>query len=978
MTAPVPGRHSNRIARPWDCDPDHVERVPSSGSEEDDGGLRMSTDPRRRYSLEALAESDWKFQLFKGQFIRRVVLPGGHLDSMKRNIDSALDKVSLFSVLETSNPVAAALSKVMFRWLLLLGSILYTGYLIKEVTTMMAMGKVTDAAFVRFKPLMLRGGGDPDAIEPWVREFGVLKDGCKVEGLVSERELPGILLLRFSKEVDFDGYYFITELSDPDLDPISFRIEADGEDTTGDAWPRVGTSMPYLSMDGHVTFPEAAGEENGGEIGTVWPEARDVEVKVALGVPWHGWLGLQVLNLGLALATPILAALPFRGMQSYGKGVLVVMLGLVGCSLGINAALAAADSGRRQSSYLLQWCNAAALWIIGIALLFYEKMALGIWLYASLHFTVINALEDTVFYPGGRTRDWASVPVLSYISLIVSIGFLLMRQRLLWYSAHAISEDKVRYNAAWASIMARRNDYMAMVELKATAQEVQIQAQYNINGGPLLQHALVKENRQTRKASRFVLGMNRTTSVRSAGTNQYSDSGSNRHLGTDLADTPGTRGGRGRRQSQSARELRSGIDRIGSHPTPLARIGEEPRYLNSRRRSSTLGGEGFRDALRSARASFTSLTGSMRGGGALSPFATPGADDERPGGSPLAALRSPSNSGLLQRSLQESLDGGTSIASSQGIEEEPVRAPEGVSPLTRARSTSFNKPQMKRQNSIQRFQKSFKKSFRQAWRKNLPTGSMRSAGMNSNSSEESRGSLNSARLSRTGSIMVDNESYVYTKRPVTSLDQVYVLAVGVYTMLKEKVKIWAKAQDESGRSCGGCFRMVLEEPEEAHPPRRTARGQQPHTRSEFRPWHQVEGTPDEDKVRWATLKKPQRAVEKLIRSYKGKVGKLLDICRQSIVFDSIHDLHTCLKAVIDDDDVKILSIKNRLSDEYDENLSAGYRDINLNIRFETEEARSLWVEYHVCELQLLLRQFAELKTDHGHKRYVKFRNARAL
>eukprot|EP00961_Rhodomonas_salina_P217847 2943869-Rhodomonas_salina.4 len=151
--------------------------------------------------------------------------------------------------------------------------------------------------------------------------------------------------------------------------------------------------------------------------------------------------------------------------------------------------------------------------------------------------------------------------------------------------------------------------------------------------------------------------------------------------GTDLADTPGTRGGRGRRQSQSARELRyystrsvlriasyawhptrvtcnvydptrillrtrssarfvlyglavartglaylirttlcavprwaitvrswfqpgtipragtlcsavlswSGIDRIGSHPTPLARIGEEPRYLNSRRRSSTLG-----------------------------------------------------------------------------------------------------------------------------------------------------------------------------------------------------------------------------------------------------------------------------------------------------------------------------------------------------------------------------------------------------
>eukprot|EP00961_Rhodomonas_salina_P291369 3931947-Rhodomonas_salina.1 len=142
--------------------------------------------------------------------------------------------------------------------------------------------------------------GDPDAIEPWVREFGVLKDGCrtslrrayamsgtdvayaatscKVEGLVSERELPGAYqptrvlcdvryfdrvwcyamsgtelaygdmrcpVLRCVRDRHFATallqggrfrrvwmapsvlravrYYFITELSDPDLDPISFR-----------------------------------------------------------------------------------------------------------------------------------------------------------------------------------------------------------------------------------------------------------------------------------------------------------------------------------------------------------------------------------------------------------------------------------------------------------------------------------------------------------------------------------------------------------------------------------------------------------------------------------------------------------------------------------------------------------------------------------------------------------------------------------
>jgi hypothetical protein len=47
--------------------------------------------------------------------------------------------------------------------------------------------------------------------------------------------------------------------------------------------------------------------------------------------------------------------------------------------------------------------------------------------------------------------------------------------------------------------------------------------------------------------------------------------------------------------------------------------------------------------------------------------------------------------------------------------------------------------------------------------------------------------------------------------------------------------------------------------------------------------------------------------------------------------------------------------------DYDGCASAGYRDVSLNLRVVGAAARRLGVEGHVCEVQLLLRRFAELK-----------------
>ena len=54
---------------------------------------------------------------------------------------------------------------------------------------------------------------------------------------------------------------------------------------------------------------------------------------------------------------------------------------------------------------------------------------------------------------------------------------------------------------------------------------------------------------------------------------------------------------------------------------------------------------------------------------------------------------------------------------------------------------------------------------------------------------------------------------------------------------------------------------------------------------------------------------------------------------------------------------------NQLWPRYDSTKSAGYRDVALNLCLRTAAARELGVEMHVCEVQLMLLPFAEMKVN---------------
>lgn len=92
-------------------------------------------------------------------------------------------------------------------------------------------------------------------------------------------------------------------------------------------------------------------------------------------------------------------------------------------------------------------------------------------------------------------------------------------------------------------------------------------------------------------------------------------------------------------------------------------------------------------------------------------------------------------------------------------------------------------------------------------------------------------------------------------------------------------------------------------------------------------------------------------------------SRLVDLCRQCIVFEDLADLAACLQSIRIDPDVRVVRVKNRLADSYDVGLSAGYRDVVMNMRLTSTAASVRGVDGHICEVQLLHRLFAELKVS---------------
>ena len=125
------------------------------------------------------------------------------------------------------------------------------------------------------------------------------------------------------------------------------------------------------------------------------------------------------------------------------------------------------------------------------------------------------------------------------------------------------------------------------------------------------------------------------------------------------------------------------------------------------------------------------------------------------------------------------------------------------------------------------------------------------------------------------------------------------------------------------------------------------------------------------------VKAEVRALQKVYRSYKGEWRCLNDLVRCSLVFDDAAEMVAALKAVHADPELEVVrtsGAKFRLRPTFDAEATGGYRDVQLAVRLNNAETRARGAHELLAEVQLHLRDVADLKSDGGHANYVLRRN----
>lgn len=119
------------------------------------------------------------------------------------------------------------------------------------------------------------------------------------------------------------------------------------------------------------------------------------------------------------------------------------------------------------------------------------------------------------------------------------------------------------------------------------------------------------------------------------------------------------------------------------------------------------------------------------------------------------------------------------------------------------------------------------------------------------------------------------------------------------------------------------------------------------------------------------LKGKLKAAEKVVSVYGGDVSLLKDVCRQTIVFESVDDLTRCLEALLADDEMVVERINNRLDPAASAYQTLGFRSLVVNLRIDVDMTRKLGIETHVCELQLTLRDIYDKSRTVEYEEYRK-------
>jgi len=141
----------------------------------------------------------------------------------------------------------------------------------------------------------------------------------------------------------------------------------------------------------------------------------------------------------------------------------------------------------------------------------------------------------------------------------------------------------------------------------------------------------------------------------------------------------------------------------------------------------------------------------------------------------------------------------------------------------------------------------------------------------------------------------------------------------------------------------------------------------------FAPWDGSDCT--KDQFEFGGLKSVASCINKLDSALSDDVSLLLDMCRETLYFDSVGDIESVLSDLWTDETINIVMIKSTMDPAFDPDQPAGFRAAGMpfvSVYFSLagkQTAMDLGVEKHVCELLLVLTDVKRVQTAEMREAY---------
>ncbi len=355
-----------------------------------------------------------------------------------------------------STPLAAAATKPAFQAavLALAAVLLYFGA--PAFAAAWQIGAFRAGA-ARLRALEACGAGIPPG-KVDLAAFGLLYDGCPINGAAAASANGSTWTVRFPAAVRANGYFF-DAAADPAAAPCRWVVEADA-DGSGQRWDLVSASVWRTARGGGGQglqfYPGLRAAPPTGPGSRLAVNHGDELLPAAL---------FALVDLELAACMLCMVAAAFLDQEDSVRGIVLSFIAGAGLLTAAEAGVwlsagndrAAADAAMR----------IVALSSLGLALGLWEQRLVPALFAASAVYTVAIAGSNALYgAAGGDALERAVGPEYCAVAFALATVVLCMRWAVIARAERLVLADAARYDALWATISSGEEAEKSLAEIR--------------------------------------------------------------------------------------------------------------------------------------------------------------------------------------------------------------------------------------------------------------------------------------------------------------------------------------------------------------------------------------------------------------------------------------------------------------------------------------------------------------------------------